>query len=117
MERRKEPRAPAEQSVFLVALSAEGTHQKPVVAQLIESSASGLRLILPSALAAGTPVRIEYANRLLLGEIVFCGPSGDGWTAGIRVQHVIADLASLEKLRKAIEDEQRAAVGREHSGR
>ncbi len=79
-------------------------------AEIVELSAGGLKLKLVEPLSPGTLVRIEHDDKLLLGEIVFCSPFAGGWMAGTKLQHVITGLASLERLRRAIEDEQREAV-------
>ncbi len=81
-----------------------------MAAEVVESSAGGLKLALTAPLAPGALVRIEQADKLLLGEIVFCSRSGEAWLAGVKLDHVITGLASLQRLRRAIDDEQRAAV-------
>ena len=50
----------------------------PVGGQALNLSGRGLSLLLVEPIAPGTPVRVDQTDRLLLGDVVYCMPGGQG---------------------------------------
>src|SRR6185295_6266207 len=87
MERRQEPRFSLSQSIRVTLL--DPSH-KEIRALVIDVSAGGLCLRLPCRISAGTLVKVETPDVLLLGDICYCAPDQDGFRAGVVVKHRMA---------------------------
>ena len=61
----------------------------------------GKRLMLCTGeyIRESTLVSVEYEDTLLLGEVVSCSGTQEGWTTEIRVEQVLTGLQSLMTLR------------------
>ena len=75
-QRRKEPRMRPSQPLEVEILGVE--HRK-LPAQILDISANGLSALVSTAVAAGMVVKIETDEALLLAEICYCQPQGDGF--------------------------------------
>ena len=91
MERRKEPRIKLNirQPVILAVLSAAGSHV--IEAYLLEISGSGLQLRVPKRIPCGAPVKIDWNNTLMLGEICRCEPEAGAYTVGVQLSQTLAE--------------------------
>jgi hypothetical protein len=49
-------------------------------------------------LALRTPVKIESADRLWMGEVIAVRQEGQAWLASVRIEHALHDLADLMRL-------------------
>jgi hypothetical protein len=58
-------------------------------------SKGGTQLQLNQPLRAGSLLRIEYDDNLLLGEVVYCQQGQNGWVLGIRIEHSLCGLTDL----------------------
>jgi hypothetical protein len=87
VDRRQEPRFLLAQPLRVTLL--DPTH-KELEASVIDVSAGGLCLHLPLRIPAGTPVKVETSDTLLLGDICYCTPTDDGFRAGLVVKHRMA---------------------------
>ncbi len=82
-----------------------------IVAVRIENiSGSGLRLALREPIPRDAAVRIDLNDSLLLGEVCYCAPSAEGYTAGIMLEHSLAHLESLQSLRNHLLQEDQRPV-------
>jgi len=59
-------------------------------------SKGGTQILLYEQLRATSLVKIEYADRLLLGEVVYCRQEQAGWLLGIRLEHAMAGANDLD---------------------
>jgi hypothetical protein len=84
--RRREPRFQIDQPVTVKDL------EKPQIllsGRLVNFSAQGSCIMLDRALRPGTMVRVEWGGTVLLGEIVYCWPSGPEYAAGLRLEDAL----------------------------
>jgi hypothetical protein len=102
MERRQYPRFEADQEVCVTVLTEP---EQQHAARLMNISGSGMRLLAPRPLAAGTLLKVEWDNTLLLGEAVYSEPVGDGYAIGMKLEHFLADTEALARLAKRLLDE------------
>ena len=58
-------------------------------------SKGGTQLRLDQPLRAGSLLRVEYDNNLLLGEVVYCQQEQAGWVVGFRIEHTMSGLTAL----------------------
>ena len=104
MERRRHPRLPAHTPLRLTTLLGEPLS---VEASLEELSGSGARISSPVALHPGAPLKLEWADALLLGECVYCQPAGDRFSLGVHLEHSLGCLGELRRLMSALVRESR----------
>jgi hypothetical protein len=102
MERRQRPRYETDQQVSVTVL---GQPEQKLAGWIVNKSGSGMRLEVPRPLAAGTLVKIEWEDTLLLGEAVYSEPYGDGYAAGVKLEHVLVGTESLARLAQRLLDE------------
>jgi len=60
-------------------------------------SAKGLCIFLDQAVPVGSPVSLRTGQVLMLGEVVWCQPTGEGYEAGIELEHLL-DTNELQVL-------------------
>ncbi len=58
-------------------------------------SKGGTQLYLAQPLGIGSLLRVDYANNLLLGEVMYCQRADTGWIAGLRIEHTLSGLTAL----------------------
>lgn len=85
-ERRSLPRFSVNDQILLEVLHGGGFR---FLATLTDYSAKGLRVSLAQPLSAGTPVSLKTEGLLILGEVVWCKPIGDGYEAGIELEQML----------------------------
>ena len=96
MDRRQEPRFRLAQPMRVTVL--DPSHQE-IEASVLDISAGGLCLHLRSPIRAGTLVKVETPEILLLGDICYCTADEDGFRAGFVMQHRMAlETAHSERL-------------------
>ncbi|MCC6538838.1 MAG: PilZ domain-containing protein [Bryobacterales bacterium] len=84
-----------------------GTAPRPEqTVEVVNLSGSGLRLRSPQAQAAGTLVRVDCQDVMLLGEVCYCEPDGSQFAMGVRLEHSLVHTESLERLRQRFADEE-----------
>ena len=110
MERRRERRGVLDQSVLVTLLKAptQGTGtSRPTTqsftAQSIDQSGRGMRLLVPFQLAAGTTLKIETDDALMLAEVCYCNPvNHERFAVGVEVSQSLKLTAQLKKLAEAV---------------
>lgn len=68
-------------------------------------SGSGLAIRAAVALPLSTPVRVDADDQMLLGEVCHCAATEGEFVIGLRVEHVVQHLRSLEQLSRALQEE------------
>lgn len=110
MERRRERRGVLDQTVLVTLLKAptQGAYpSRPTTqsfaAQMIDQSGRGLRLLVPYELAAGTTLKIETDDSLMLAEVCYCNRVNDErFAVGLEVSQSLQLTAQLRKLAEAV---------------
>jgi len=87
MERRQEPRLSPARPTRVTVL---GPAQEEILASVADVSAGGMCLLLPCHIPAGSPVKVEDGETLVLADICYCVRSGEGFRAGLAVKHRLA---------------------------
>jgi hypothetical protein len=92
MDKRREPRFVADQSVTVTLLRDPETR---VPARVKDSSGRGLGLVSSLPVLPGTALKIEMDDSVILGEAVYCRKDRDYWFIGVELNQVLAGLAEL----------------------
>lgn len=95
MERRLEPRFPAQISVQYCAVGQTTAKQ---TGQLRDVSEGGGRLSTPVPLAVGTFVQLELDDAVLYGEVRYCCPWLGGYVSGVLIERVLLGQSELSRL-------------------
>ena len=73
------------------------------MAQTIDQSGRGMRLLVPFDLAAGTTIKIETDNSLILAEVCYCNRVNDErFAVGVEVSQSLQLTSQLRKLAEAV---------------
>jgi hypothetical protein len=83
--------APRQQLVQSVIVSILGTDQQ-LHGVIRNFSEGGVQILLDQPLRIPSPVKIEYAGKLLGGEVVYCRQEQVGWLLGIRVGSALSGV-------------------------
>jgi hypothetical protein len=62
-------------------------------------------LLIASRVSVGAAVKVEWSNTLLLGEVIYCRPEGEGYAIGLELKHALYNTAELAELAKRILDD------------
>ncbi len=100
MERRAEPRVPANQDALVTLLLDAGSPQ--FQARIQDISGTGMRLLLPQPVSPGALLKIEWDDALLLGEVCYCQPAEGGHAAGLELQHALLQTGELARLSRRL---------------
>jgi len=105
MERRREPRIEAYQTVDLILL---GNETEVIDARATQFSGRGLRLVLKQSLPVSAVVKVQGDDWLVLGEVCYCRKERSNFVVGLQLEHSLMGLQELEDLnRKFIGEELR----------
>ena len=87
-DRRQTPRQQLSQSAVV---SVVGTGQV-LHGEIRNLSEGGTQIQLDEPLRVNSLVKIEYADKLLLGEVMYCRQEQGGWLLGIRVENALSGV-------------------------
>ncbi len=109
MERRRETRFSVNQQAQLTILNAS---KETMLAHLVEASGKGMRFRTLRAVPAGTAVKVELGDALLLAEVIFSArlpeSEDEGFVTGVKIDQVLAPLSELISLHRSLLAEQSA---------
>jgi PilZ domain len=88
-ERRVDPRAPIDEPASAKILHPAVSSSDRVDGRVVNLSRSGLKLRLPLPMLPGTIVQVRFMDRIALGEIRYCIPTGSEFYVGVRFQDVM----------------------------
>ena len=88
-ERRVDPRAPIDEPASAKILHPAVSASDRVDGRVVNLSRSGLKLRVPSPMLPGTIVQVRFLERIALGEIRYCIPTGSEYYVGVRFQDVM----------------------------
>jgi PilZ domain len=91
-DRRQRPR---QQLTQPAAVSLVGTGQV-LHGEIRNLSEGGTQILLHEPLDLASSVKIEYADKLLLGKVVYCRQEQTGWLLGIRLERALSGVKDLD---------------------
>ncbi len=94
MNQRREPRIQVDQSV---AITIFGEPDLMLWARIKNLSGWGIGLSLQGPVAAGTALKIELEDAMLLGEVIYCRQDGDSFYVGVALEQALNGLAELSR--------------------
>jgi hypothetical protein len=92
MKERRDPRFEANQSVW-ITLFGDPDIQLP--ARVKNVSGRGLGLELDGPVAAGSALKLELDDTLILGEVIYCRRNESAYYIGVEIEQALAGLAEL----------------------
>ncbi|MBZ5625307.1 MAG: PilZ domain-containing protein [Acidobacteriia bacterium] len=94
MNKRREPRFEADQSVVVTVL---GDHELRHAALVKNASGRGIAIEMPAAVAIGAALKIECDDSILLGEAVYCKAGPGSHLVGVELDQMLCGLTELGK--------------------
>jgi hypothetical protein len=110
VERRRESRIQINEYVRVTLLT--DPPGNPIIGRALDLSGRGLSLVLAQSMPIGAPVRIDQADRLLLGEVVYCRSDHGAFRLGIEVDQALRQTSDLQALRRALQNQSNSEDGR-----
>jgi hypothetical protein len=77
-----------------------GDASLPVTAHVLSLTGHDMDLVLDRRLTAGTAVRVESRNWLMLGEVLNCVPEHSRYKARLRLAHALPGLRELADMNR-----------------
>jgi hypothetical protein len=102
MDLRSQLRLEADEPVHVTVL---GESETKLLGCITNYSAHGMGLVIDSPVSIGAAVKVEWSNTLLLGEVCYCQPAGEGFAIGLQLEHALYNTAELARLAKRLLDE------------
>ena len=102
MDQRREPRFKADQPVVVTVLSEPEIRMQ---GRVVNASGRGLGLITPIPLPAGSAIRIEMEDSMVLGEAIYCRSDAAGHFVGVEMDQVLVGLTELSRTLTALSAE------------
>lgn len=82
-DRRSEPRFGAEGEVTVVVF--DGTHEREMLAKLLDFSLHGLRVQIPQSLVEGTEVHVFFSWGEVTTQVMWSTPADKGFEIGLQL--------------------------------
>ena len=92
MDRRREPRIQAYETVHLTVLGNAGYS---TVANAIQLSAHGMRLVMDGTIPVNAIIKVEGDDWLALGEVCYCRLERSHSVVGLELDQALVGLAEL----------------------
>jgi len=92
MNERREPRFEVEQEIPITIF---GEPDIRLPARIRNFSPRGIGLEMKGPVAAGSALKLELDDTLLLGEVIYCRDDGDSFYVGVELEHALYCLAEL----------------------
>lgn len=93
MERRRDPRLPTDMPAVISRLDIEEPARTVTV---VNVSTLGVAVASAVEIPVHSPVRLDWSDGLLLGEVVHVRPDASGFILGLCIRHSLNDLAGIE---------------------
>ena len=84
LSRRKETRIAVNEPAKMRRLNPFSAN--PLDVTIVDTSVSGFKLFVPEELLIGALVQLRFKAQLIVGEVRYCIPWGEGYLAGIRTR-------------------------------
>ncbi len=95
MELRSQPRLETDEPVQVTVL---GESETKFLGRITNYSSRGLGLLADRPAPQGAAVKVEWGDTLLLGEVCYCHPEGEGFAIGLDVEHALYHTEELARL-------------------
>jgi hypothetical protein len=102
MNQRREARFSIDQPVEVVVFGSPDLH---LSGKIHNASGRGIGLQLEQRLPPGTTLKINLADSILLGEVIYCRAKADCWYAGIELEHALFSLSELAEALRGFGEE------------
>jgi hypothetical protein len=102
MDLRSQLRLEADEPVHVTVL---GECEAHLLGRITNYSPNGMGLVIDTSVSIGAAVKVEWSNTLLLGEVCYCRPAGEGFAIGLLLEHALYNTAELARLAKRLLDE------------
>ncbi len=99
MEKRGEPRLEACDPVRITAL---GERERALAGAVVNTSETGLGLLLDEPALPGLGVMIEWGEKLMLAEVCYCEPRDGRYAVGLRLWHTLLHTSELAQLSRRL---------------
>jgi|GEM_PF-816741 len=109
-DRRSHPRFAQNDIVRLTLLSEDG---RTIDARIIDASVSGIRLESPLSISAGSLIKVEWQDTLLLGEVLYSQSAGSSTVLGIELTRALYGMSELRRLNANLTGATQGAAGRQ----
>ncbi len=107
MERRYDPRYPADLAVWVTDLLKPGCSAAGTISDI---SNSGVCIVAALPLTAGDLVRLDVGDSVLFGIVTYGTAEAPGWRIGVEVQRVLHGGSDLSQLLQRVLQEEMPAV-------
>lgn len=107
MDRRFDPRLPADLPVSIVRLDDD----TKVAGSLMDISESGICALLSESIPAGTLVQVSILEVGLYGEIVYSHDEGSGFRTGVFVEQVLLETSNVSRVVQSYLETSAASAG------
>jgi hypothetical protein len=95
MDLRSQLRLEAGEPVHVTVL---GEGEAQVLGRITNYSANGMCIVIDAKISIGAAVKVEWTDTLLLGEVCYCRPAGEGFAIGLRLEHALYNASELARL-------------------
>lgn len=95
LDDRPESTAKCDISNQMVSVTLLGPERRKTTGRIAHLTGKRLNLVLSQALPVGTLLAMQWKDALLLGEVCFCSPEADEFSAGVEVEHALWNLPAL----------------------
>ncbi|HEY1497184.1 MAG TPA: PilZ domain-containing protein [Candidatus Solibacter sp.] len=95
MNQRREMRIQANQCV---AITLFGEPDIRLWGRIRNISGRGIGLEMEGPVAAGTAIKVELDDALLLGEVIYCRPDQSAFYVGVELEHALCGLSELSRM-------------------
>jgi hypothetical protein len=107
VERRNDPRYPADLAVWVTDLLKPGRSAPGTIRDI---SSNGVSIIGTLPLGAGDLVRLDVADSVLFGIVTYGNADASSWRIGVEVQRVLHGGSDLSQLLQRVLQEELPAV-------
>ena len=99
MDPRSQPRLETDEPVHVTVL---GECDTTFLGRITNSSSRGIGLVIDRRVPLGSAVKVEWGHTLLLGEVRYCRPEGDGFAIGVDLEHALYHTEELARLARRL---------------
>jgi hypothetical protein len=82
-----------------------GQYETKFLGRIKNFSGRGIGLLAGQPAPLGSAVKLESGHILLLGEVRYCRPEGDGFAIGLDLEHALYNTEELARLAKHLLEE------------
>lgn len=107
MDDRQSPRFPVETEARLIVLSETAVEDRELRARIVDFSPQGCAVLSRERIETGCAVRLDHADSMILGEVVYCAEANNEYRCGIKFSQALNSLSDLAALVDALLREQR----------